>query len=85
MLPPSFFLNSQNESFGKGIRMSYNDLSECTLDPAERVAEAGRIIEMLAGHEYALSTKELTFINGLQSSVSVKQLFWLRDIKDRVL
>jgi hypothetical protein len=65
--------------------MSYNDLSECTLTPAERLEEAGRLIEMIQGYEDKLSQKELSFINGLQSSCSVKQLFWLRDIKDRVI
>jgi hypothetical protein len=27
--------------------MSYHSLSECTLDPAERLEEAGRIVNML--------------------------------------
>ena len=65
--------------------MSYNDLSECTLTPAERLEEAGRIVEMLADYMDELSFKEQTFVEGMQSSCSVKQLFWLRDIKDRVL
>lgn len=68
--------------------MSYHDLSECTLSPAERLDEAGRIINMLTARTesyYQLSLKERDFIDSLQSSCSVKQLFWLRDIKDRVL
>jgi hypothetical protein len=68
--------------------MSYHDLSECTLDPAERLEEAGRIVNMLTATDkvyFKLSLKERAFIDGMQTSCSVKQLFWLRDIKDRVL
>jgi hypothetical protein len=68
--------------------MSYNSLSECTLDPAECLEEAGRIVNMLTATDevyFKLSLKERSFIDGLQTSCSVKQLFWLRDIKDRVM
>lgn len=65
--------------------MSYHDLSECTLTPAERMEEATRIIFMLQDYYDELSEKEQAFIESLQTSCSVKQLFWLRDIKDRVL
>ena len=66
--------------------MSYHDLSECTLMPAERLEEAGRIINILAEYDDSeFSEKELSMMEGLESSCSVKQLFWLRDIKDRVL
>lgn len=65
--------------------MAYHDLSECTLTPAERVEEAGRIIEILQRVYHQLSEKEQSFIEGLESSVSVKQLFWLRDIKDKYI
>jgi hypothetical protein len=68
--------------------MSYHDLSSCTLNPAERLEEAGRIVNMLTATDdvyFKLTLKERTFIDGLQSACSVKQLFWLRDIKDRVL
>jgi len=65
--------------------MSYHDLSECSLTPAERLEEAGRIIEMIQPYYNRLSPKEISFIEGMQSSCSVKQLFWLRDIKDRVM
>jgi hypothetical protein len=68
--------------------MNYHALSECTLSPAERLEEAGRIINMLTASTetyFKLSLKELQFIDGMQSSCSVAQLFWLRDIKDRVL
>ncbi len=65
--------------------MAYHNLSECTLTPAEHLEEAGRIIEMLADYGDELAPHETKFIYGLQSSCSVKQLFWLRDIKDRVM
>ena len=65
--------------------MSYHDLSECTLTPAERLEEASRIIGMLEEVYEQLSDKEQSFVESLQSSCSVKQLFWLRDIKDKYL
>jgi hypothetical protein len=68
--------------------MSYHPLSECTLSPAERLEEAGRIVNMLIETNdtyFKLSLKERTFIESMQTSCSVAQLFWLRDIKDRVL
>jgi negative regulator of genetic competence, sporulation and motility len=65
--------------------MSYHDLSECTLTATERLEEASRIIEMLSSLMDECSEKERRFIEGLESSCSVKQLFWLRDIKDRIL
>jgi len=68
--------------------MSYHDLSECTLNDEERREEAKRIIEMLAPWENNLSKQENGFIRDRlfhNCNVTVKQLFWLRDIKDRVL
>jgi hypothetical protein len=67
--------------------MSYHDLSECTLTPDERVAEADRIIEMLEGHEGELRQNEKSMMAQVEATgnCSVKQLFWLRDISLRVL
>ena len=69
--------------------MSYHDLSECTLSDSERLAEADKIVAMLDADSVVmrLSDKEYDFISKQRNSVycSVKQLFWLRDIKDRVL
>lgn len=69
--------------------MSYHDLSECTLSDSERLAEADRIVAMLDADNAVmrLSDKEYDLISKQRNSVycSVKQLFWLRDIKDRVL
>jgi hypothetical protein len=67
--------------------MSYHPLSECTLSPVERLEEASRIVNMLTATNdtyFKLSLKERSFIDGMQTSCSVKQLFWLRDIWERV-
>lgn len=65
--------------------MSYHDLSECTLTPAERLEEAEKIIKILIDNNIELTPKEESFVQGMQTSCSVKQLFWLRDIKDKYL
>lgn len=64
--------------------MGYNDLSECTLTQEERVAEKDRIVSRLSGLQDVLSSKEKEFLTKMESYnwVSVKQLFWLRDIND---
>lgn len=66
--------------------MSYHDLSECTLSPDERVEEKDRLIKMLEGVT-DFTASEIKFLESIESSgyVSVKQLFWLRDIKDKYL
>lgn len=65
--------------------MGYNDLSECTLTDDERVAEKDRIVSRLAGVQDWMTMKEREFVTKMESSnvVSVKQLFWLRDINDK--
>ena len=67
--------------------MGYHDLSECTLTADERVEEADRIINMLEGYEGELKSNEQSMMASVESTgtCSVKQLFWLRDIKDRIL
>ena len=67
--------------------MSYHNLSECTLTPDERSAEADRIINMLEGYESEFSQNEKSMMAQVEATgnCSVKQLFWLRDIKDRIL
>jgi hypothetical protein len=69
--------------------MSYHDLSECTLNADERREEANRI---LANFEDApgkddpdsddFTEVEREFIERMKKGgpVSVKQLFWLRDM-----
>jgi len=65
--------------------MSYHDLSKCTLTPDERVAEAERIIGMLEGYESELRSNEKSMMEQVEATgdCSVKQLFWLRDLKDK--
>lgn len=68
--------------------MSYHDLSECTLTADERRAEADRICAIVADDTERMTFTERQFIERIgdgRASVSVKQLFWLRDIKDRYL
>lgn len=66
--------------------MSYHSLSECTLSPQERLEEAVRIMDMLENSS-ELRDNERGMMNNVvkYQTCSVKQLFWLRDIKDRVL
>lgn len=68
--------------------MSYHDLSECTLTDDERRAEATRICGMLEGYWTQMNDVERGFLSRVGDEnypVSVKQLFWLRDIKDRMI
>ena len=64
--------------------MSYHDLSECTLTNDERVAEKDKIINSLL-NESRLTDNKRRFIWDISTSdfVSVKQLFWLRDINNK--
>jgi hypothetical protein len=66
--------------------MSYHFLSECTLSPQERLEEAVRIMDMLEDSS-ELRDNERGMMSNIAKyqTCSVKQLFWLRDIKDRVL
>lgn len=65
--------------------MGYNNLSESTLTPEERVAEKDRIVNRLMGIVCDLTDKEAAFINQMDGSdfCSIKQLFYLRDISDK--
>lgn len=65
--------------------MGYNDLSECTLTQDERVAEKDRIVARLEDFEEQMTPKEREFVTKMHDYnwVSVKQLFWLRDINEK--
>lgn len=67
--------------------MSYHDLSGSTLTDDERRAEADRILEMIKGNRDLLTLVETGFVDKVARGgpVSIKILFWLRDIKDRIL
>jgi hypothetical protein len=72
--------------------MAYHPLSNDTGgDAKQRRDEANRIIAMLTSlDENVMTQKESEFVqsmdsNGADVPVSPKQLFWLRDIKDKYL
>jgi len=69
--------------------MTYHDLSECTLTSNERYIEAEEIISMLEAEKDIddFNENEQNMINNVQhyQACSIKQLFWLRDIKDKYL
>lgn len=71
--------------------MAYHDLSECTLNDEERREEASRILQFIQeelddDEDNFLTERQTEFIGEmlLGGPVSVKQLFWLRDIKDKL-
>jgi C4-type Zn-finger protein len=65
--------------------MAYHNLSECTLDADDREAEKNRIIARLETMLDELTRNEREFVVRIadESCVSVKQLFWLRDINNK--
>jgi hypothetical protein len=65
--------------------MGYSDLSECTLTQDERVAEKDRIVSRLLPIEEGMTLKEREFVDRMKNYnwVSVKQLFYLRDINGK--
>ena len=68
--------------------MSYHDLSESTLSDDERSAERDRLVGMLLEVEHRMTNPEQSFVGSQRRATwppSVKQLFWLRDIKDKYL
>jgi hypothetical protein len=68
--------------------MSYHPLtSETGSDADNRRSEANRILEMLKGRDEELAPNEQKFFENLRKGypVTAKQLFWLRDIKDRII
>jgi len=69
--------------------MSYHDLSECTLTPQERFHEKNEILKILGILllDKEVPENELKFLQSMAhaANVSVKQLFYLRDIKEKYL
>lgn len=77
--------------------MGYHDLSDSGMTDEARRDEATRLVKIIEPHinsqqpeSYAkiLTQRERTFIaevSNLRKPISHKQLFWLRDIKDRLL
>lgn len=69
---------------GRPHKVSYNDLSQSSLANDERKAEAIRICELLKPHVHLMNHSEAAFVGRVSwphYDVTVKQLFWLRDIK----
>ena len=67
--------------------MSYHNLSSSSLTPDERQEEAQRICKMLDDYQDELKQNEVNLVATVENggAVSVKMLFWLRDIKERVM
>ncbi len=65
--------------------MGYHDLSRSTLTADERRAEADRLTGIIGEFENRLTDTERQFVKKTRDGfpISVKQLFYLRDIKDR--
>ena len=68
--------------------MSYNvfDDSSCTLTPAERRQEASRIVNRIQDYLDQMAPGERRFVESMScdfAPVSVKQLFWLRDLNEK--
>lgn len=66
--------------------MAYHDLSSCTLSANERLAEVQKLLSIIPKDAQMTEQEEkfVKFIGGA-TFCSVKQLFWLRDIKDKYL
>jgi hypothetical protein len=66
--------------------MSYHDLSESTLTPPERRLEATKIVSRISDCLDQMTSSERRFVESMGcdfAPVSVKQLFWLRDLNER--
>lgn len=69
--------------------MSYHDLSESTLTDSERFEEKNRIVRIIRNDPdfiHKLNQNEVQFVNKIAhaSFVTTSQLFWLRDLKDKL-
>lgn len=73
--------------FDEGLMMSglYQDSGHAT--PDGRRVEANKLIKIIEGYGIELTPKETAFVEQMADSeyVSPKQLFWLRDIRDKYL
>jgi hypothetical protein len=75
--------------------MTYHTLTnDSGQTPERRAEEAGELLDMLADAVVRMDEKESKFVTDLNARflqykertlVSVKQLFWLRDLRDRYL
>jgi hypothetical protein len=66
--------------------MGYNDLSQSTLTPQERRLEASKIVGRIQDCLDQMTLGERKFVESMGcdfAPVSVKQLFWLRDLNEK--
>ena len=67
--------------------MSYHDLSDSTLTTDERRAEATRIVGIIGDQMIKeMLAHEAKFVRQMEDEdtpVSVKQIFWLRDLSEK--
>jgi hypothetical protein len=66
--------------------MSYNDLSQSTLTPHERRLEASKIVDRIQDCLDQMTPSERKFVESMGcdfAPVSVKQLFYLRDLNEK--
>lgn len=69
-------------------RYSMIDESSCTLTTDERREEANRLCTIIIENGMDLNQKENDFVSSIHDvsrNVSVKQLFWLRDIASKYI
>ena len=73
------------DSSGEKRVMTYHSLSECTLTDYERWEEKNRIVQRIEHNMENATDKERDFIAQMSfaRTVSVKQLFYLRDIAEK--
>lgn len=68
--------------------MAYHTLTnETGGSPDSRRAEADKLVRLIGEHQSELTEREADFVVQMDEGgpVSPKQLFWLRDIKDKYL
>jgi len=66
--------------------MGYHDLSDSGMDGTARRKEASRIVDIIQDFTEQMTPSERKFVEQMGDDfapVSTKQLFWLRDIKDK--
>ncbi len=68
--------------------MSYHDLSDSGMTASERRSEASKIFDMICDYSEKMTPAERKFVDQMGDDfapVSHKQIFWLRDLKDKYL
>ena len=66
--------------------MGYNNLSESGMTGSDMRSEASRIVTMIEDSIDQMTPVERRFVESMGDDfapVSIKQLFWLRDLRDK--